>query len=156
MQSKLFTVGLLIAVTASVTASITVSITVAVAETKDAQTISQPNSKCVVKSTEAEFPLYKVYRNKKVIFAPKTQGVNEAFLSPSGNYLALSGGHIQLLDLKRGQFEFGVVIINCKTGKKSGYRKNQPTHITKWDGDRILFTTNDALAFTGPAHEKLP
>jgi len=149
MQSKIFFIGGLL-FTATLSGNMTI------AEAKDAQTITQANSKCIVKSSEAEFPLYRVYRNKKLIFAPKTQGINEVAMSPSGNYLALSGGHIQLLDLKREQFEFGIVIINCKTGKKKGYRKNQPTHITKWDGDRVLATVYDALAFTGPAHEKLP
>lgn len=54
-------------------------------------------------------------------------------------FVKTSDSEISLLDIEKGKFEFGVVGVNCQTGKLKGYRKEQPTLITGW------WSTDDGL-----------
>jgi len=127
----------------------------AFADPQTARTLSQPNSKCVVKSTAGEYPTYTVYRNKKVLYSPKSDGIVTTIISPSGKYVALSAGEISLLDIEKGKFEYGVVIVNCESGKIKGYRKGQPTLISKWEGEQVL-GLSDSKSISVNSGESLP
>lgn len=108
------------------------------ADPMKAKTISQKNSQCVVKREAGEYPQYRILKKGKAIFKPSSDGIVAALISPSGKYVALSAGEVDSIDIEPGKFEYGVVIVNCETGKKKGYRKGLPTLITKWDQDSNL------------------
>lgn len=127
----------------------------AFADPQASRTISQPNSKCVVKSSAGEYPSYTVTKNNKPIYSPKSDGIIKALISPSGKYVALSAGEISLIDIEKDRFEYGVVIVNCETGKIKGYRKGQPTLMTKWKGETGL-EISDFLNLSGNSGESLP
>jgi hypothetical protein len=127
----------------------------AFADPHPAQTISQPNSKCEVKSTGGEYPTFTVFKDKKTIYSPGSDGIVKAIISPSGKYLALSAGEIRLLDIEKDHFDYGVVIVNCETGKIKGYRKGKPTLIIAWHGDEGIELA-DVLHLSGNGGESLP
>lgn len=124
-------------------------------EPQKAKTISQENSKCTVKREAGEYPTYRVLKHGKTLYQPKSDGIVEALISPSGKYVALSAGEVSLIDLEPEKFEYGVVVINCETGKKKGYRKGVPTQIIKWEGDSGLHIS-DYLNLSGNSGETLP
>ncbi len=128
----------------------------ALADPLPAKTISHPKSKCVVKATAGEYPIYTVYKENKAIFSPKSDGVGPVIISPSGKYIALSGGEISLIDIEKDKYEYGVVVVNCETGKIKGYRKNLPTFITKWEADDKGLHMSDFLNLSGNSGETLP
>ncbi len=113
-----------------------------------ARTISQANSKCEVKVSSGEYPSYTVLKNKKDLYSPKSDGVVAALISPSGKFLALSAGEISLLDVEKDKFDYGVVIVNCDTGKIKGYRKGQATLIKSWNGEKGI-DISDFLNLSG-------
>jgi len=96
-----------------------------------------------------------VFRKNKAIYSPKSDGVVTAIISPSGKYVALSGGEISLLDIQKDKFDYGVVVVNCKTGKIKGYRKGLPTLISKWEGDQGIHIS-DFLNLSGNDGDTLP
>lgn len=125
------------------------------AESRKPKSISAKNSKCVVKRRAGEYPTYRVFIDGKPVFEPKSDGIAAALISPSGKYLALSSGETELIDLEPGKFEYGVVVVNCETGNKKGYRRGVPTLITKWDGESGL-QISDFLNLSGNSGESLP
>jgi hypothetical protein len=129
--------------------------TLSLAEPESAKAITTKNSKCVVKRAAGEYPTYRVLKNGKAIFEPQSDGIVAALVSPSGKYVALSAGETDLIDLESGKFEYGVVVINCATGNKKGYRKGIPTLILKWNGDSSL-QISDVLNLSGNSGETLP
>ena len=116
---------------------------------------SQQNSKCTVKSSQGEYPTYKVLKEGKEIYVPKSDGIVKAIISPSGKYVALSAGEVSLLDVESGKFEFGVVVVNCENGNRRGYLKGKPTLISKWNGDKGI-EIFDFLNLSGNSGETLP
>ncbi len=115
------------------------------ADPKKARTISQANSKCTVKVSAGEYPQYVVYKDRTPIFSPNTDGIESALFSESGKYIALSAGEVNLIDIEKDNFEFGMVVVNCETGKYKGYRKGQVTHVTKWQGDQGVLTSDNII-----------
>ena len=69
--------------------------------------------------------------------------------------MRLSAGEVSLIDLESEKFEYGVVVINCETGNKKGYRKGVPTLITKWERDSGL-RISEFLNLSGNSGETLP
>lgn len=135
---------------------------IVLAEATKAKTISQKKSQCVVKREGGEYPKYRVLKKRKVIYKPSSDGVVAALISPSGKYVALSAGEVDSLDIEPGKFEYGIVVVNCATGNKKGYRKGLPTLITKWEQDSSLHFSDsssgqsEVLKFGGPSGEALP
>ncbi len=105
------------------------------ADPQQAMTIIQQNSKCKIIQTTGEYPAYVVQTQKRADFKPKSDGIVKAVISPSGKYAALSAGEISLIDIEPNKFEFGIVILNCETGKIKGYHKNIPTLIKSFSDD---------------------
>jgi hypothetical protein len=114
------------------------------------QTISQENSKCRVEASGGEYPMYVVKKGDTVLFAPESDGVVNALISPSGRFVALSAGEISLLDIAPGRFEWGVVIVDCETGQVKGYRKTRPTVISQWSSDEKGLELSDHLDLGEP------
>lgn len=117
--------------------------------------MSQRNSKCIVKTTESETPVYAVLKGNKEIYAPVSDGVVKVLFSPNGRYIALSAGELNLLDIERGKYEFGVVIVNCETGSYKGYVRGRPVLIAKWNGDKSIQFT-ETLRFDAASGQSLP
>jgi hypothetical protein len=130
--------------------------TSAFADPSKPEIIKANNSKCTVAITGGEYPKYIVMRDKKTTFAPTSDGVVKALISPSGKYVALSAGEISLIDIVDGKFEFGVAIVNCLTGNVKGYRKGQPTLITTWKKDDSGLELSDFLNLSGNNGDTLP
>lgn len=125
------------------------------ADPQKAKTVSQKNSKCSVKRESGEYPTYRVLKDGKAIFEPKSDGIVQALISPSGKYVALAAGEVSLIDLEAEKFEYGVVVVNCETGSMKGYRKGIPTHITRWEGNSGLHIS-EYLNLSGNSGETLP
>jgi len=128
-----------------------ISLTV-LADPSPAKTIKTENSKCVVKSTAGEYPMYSILIDEKVIFKPMSDGIVNAKISPSGKFVALSGGEISLIDLEKGKFDYGLVIINCKTKNIVGLRKGKPSWIKRWEKDEVIQIGDEKVNLK----EKLP
>lgn len=107
------------------------------AEPTPPQVMKQKNSKCTAITNGGEYPTYKFKINNKTIFSPKSDGVVSIKFSPSGRFLAISGGEVSLIDLNKNNFEYGLIIINCISGKIKGYRKGKPTAIKWWWKDDL-------------------
>ena len=129
--------------------------TTALSDPSPPKTITQKNSDCSVNVSGGEYPSYVVLRGKTTLYAPASDGIATALISPSGNYVALSGGDISLLDVEKKKFEYGVVIVSCKTGAVKGYLKGRPTLISAWDKENGLHI-KDYLNLTGSEGLTLP
>jgi hypothetical protein len=97
----------------------------AFADPSPAKSYSHPKSKCVVKASEGEDPGYTVYRGKKIIYQPSSDGITDVSFSPSGKYIAFTNGEINGIDVVKGKFSFSLVILNCESGKVKGYEKSE-------------------------------
>ena len=114
------------------------------ADPKPAQSITHPESKCVVESTAGEYPFYKVKREGKIIYAPKSDGIIKAIFFPNGRYIAFSVSDISGVDIKPGAFEYSVVILECYTGALRGFTKGFPNPDLRWVGSNSLRFTDSA------------
>jgi hypothetical protein len=66
-------------------------------------------SNCRIESSAGEYPKYKIFKGKKLIYEPTSDGIVNGVLSPDGKNAALGAGEIDLIE------EFGVMILNCST-----------------------------------------
>tara|TARA_B100001248_G_scaffold261547_2_gene253084 strand:+ start:1655 stop:2086 length:432 start_codon:yes stop_codon:yes gene_type:complete len=130
--------------------------TAAFSDPSKPKVIKSENSKCHVKTTGGEYPLYSVYKGKRKIYSPQSDGIVTAIISPTGKYIALSGGEISLLDIKEGKFDYGVVIVNCETEKLKGYLKGKPTLIKSWWKDDKGLDIWEGLNLSGNSGKTLP
>lgn len=117
------------------------------ADPSDASVMTHPKSKCVVESTAGEYPLYKVKRKGKTLYAPKSDGIIKAIFSPDGSHIAFSGSEISGVDIRPGFFEFSVVVLECETGTLIGFSEGFPLADLRWD-------TNRSLRFTDAVSEE--
>jgi hypothetical protein len=129
---------------------------IALADPQASGVITQKNSNCSVVSSAGEYPAYRVMRGKKELFAPRSDGIARALISPSGKYVALSAGETDLIDVKPGRMEYGVAVVNCKSGKVAGYLKGKPALILKWNGDFELVSDSGELRFGKNGSSNLP
>jgi hypothetical protein len=118
------------------------------ADPRPAQSITHPESKCVVESTAGEYAFYKVKREGKIIYAPESDGIIKAIFSPNGRYIAFSGSEISAVDIKPGAYEYSVVILECDTGALRGFTEGFPHPDLSW-------VENDSLRFTDSASGKV-
>jgi hypothetical protein len=109
-----------------------------------AKQISHPKSECIIKISAGEYPLYKVKRNGKIIYSPTSDGIIKAIFSPSGKHIAFSGSEISGVDIKKGEYEYSVVILECTTGKLSGFTKGFPNPDLTWVTEQKLRFTDAA------------
>jgi hypothetical protein len=114
------------------------------ADPTPAQSTTHPKSNCVVESTAGEYPFYKVKREGKVIYAPKSDGIIKAIFSPNGRYIAFSGSEISGVDITPGAFEYSVVILECHTGALQGFTKGFPNADLRWVESNSLRFTDSA------------
>lgn len=114
-------------------------------DSSSVQVIKQKNSKCFINRKAGEYPSYSIKTAAKEIYKPQSDGIGGAFISESGKYAALSGSEVNLVDIKSGKPEFGIVIINCDSGEKVGYRKGRPTHILEFAKDDKSLRFKDAV-----------
>jgi hypothetical protein len=112
-----------------------------------AKQISHPKSECIIEISGGEYPLYKVKRNGKIIYSPSSDGIIKAIFSPSGKQIAFSGSEISGVDIKKGEYEYSVVILKCSTGKLSGFTEGFPNPDLTW-------VTEQKVRFTDAATEK--
>ena len=117
------------------------------ADPSPAKRITHPKSECIVETSAGEYPLYKVKRNGKIIYSPTSDGIIKAIFSPSGNQIAFSGSEISGVDIERREYEYAVVILECSTGKLSGFKEGFPNPDLTW-------VTEQKLRFTDAATEK--
>jgi len=117
------------------------------ADPSPAKKITHPKSECIVEVSAGGYPLYKVNRNGKVIYSPTSDGISKAIFSPSGKRIAFSGSEISGVDIKKGEYEYAVVILECSTGKLSGFKEGFPNPDLSW-------VTEQKLRFTDAATEK--
>lgn len=115
-----------------------------VADPSPARSITHPESKCVVENTAGEYPLYKVKRDGKVIYAPQSDGISNAIFSPNGRYIAFSGSEVSGVDIKPGMFDYAVTILECDTGVLKGFVEGFPNPDLRWDGNNSLRFTDSA------------
>lgn len=80
-----------------------------------------PKSKCTVKSSGGDYPTYTVFKADKPIFSPTTDGIAGVQFSQDGQYIILTSGDITGIDVKRGDFEFSLVVTNCSSEKTKGF-----------------------------------
>jgi hypothetical protein len=128
---------------------------VAFAEPSEGKVIAQKNSKCSIESTSGEYPLFRVKKGKEVIYAPKSDGIVNALISPSGKYVALAAGEVDLLQIESGKTVYGVVLVNCNSGKKAGFLKDKPASLKEWKKDSELALDSEILMF-GKGASSLP
>ena len=114
------------------------------ADPRPAQSITQPESKCVVESSAGEYAFYKVKREGKIIYAPESDGIIKAIFSPNGRYIAFSGSEISAVDIKPGAYEYSVVILECDTGALRGFTQGFPHPDPGWVGNHGLRFTDSA------------
>ena len=81
--------------------------------------------------------MFKIYRDKKVIYAPKSDGIVNSKFSPDGKYIALDSGEIDSIE------GYGVMVVNCETGNRKGFLKGKATHIKKWDTDSLVLESDE-------------
>ena len=112
------------------------------ADPSTAKQISHPKSECIIEISGGEYPLYKVKRNGKIIYSPSSDGIIKAIFSPSGKQNAFSGSEISKVE-----YEYSVVILECSTGKLSGFTEGFPNPDLTW-------VTEQKLRFTDAATEK--
>ena len=118
------------------------------ADPRPAQSITHPESKCVVESSAGEYAFYEVKREGKIIYAPESDGIIKAIFSPNGSYIAFSGSEISYVDIKPGAYEYSVVILECDTGALRGFTQGFPYPDLSWVG-------NHGLRFTDSASDKV-
>jgi WD40 repeat protein len=109
--------------------------------------ISHPKSECIIEISGGEYPLYKVNCNGKIIYSPSSDGIVKAIFSPSGKQIAFSGSEINGVDIKKGEYDYSVVVLECSTGKLKGFKKGIPNPDLKW-------ITENKLSFTDAATGK--
>ena len=114
------------------------------ADPRPAQSITHPESKCVVESSAGEYAFYKVKREGKILYAPESDGIIKAIFSPNGRYIAFSGSEISAVDIKPGAYEYSVVILECDTGAMRGFTKGFPHPDLSWVGSNSLRFTDSA------------
>ena len=117
------------------------------ADPSPAKKITHPKSECIVEASAGEYPFYKVKRNGKIIYSPTSDGIIKAIFSPSGKQIAFSGSEISPVDIEKGKYEYAVVILECSTGKLSGFEEGFPNPDLTW-------VTEQKLRFTDAATEK--
>ena len=117
------------------------------ADPSPAKKITHPKSDCIVEASAGEYPLYKVKRNGKIIYSPTSDGIIKAIFSPSGKQIAFSGSEISGVDIEKEVYEYAVVILECSTGKLSGFKEGFPNPDLTW-------VTEQKLRFTDAATEK--
>ncbi len=113
------------------------------ADPQPAETVTHAKSDCVIESSGGEYPLYRVLKDERIIFAPKSDGILTAHFSPSGNYIAFSGSEINWVDL--GDMSFSVVILECSSGNLNGFTRGYPGVDTKWR-DNLTYQYNDTAS----------
>lgn len=79
----------------------------------------QKNSKCTVITDGGEYPMFTVYKDKKNIFKPKSDGVSGVSFSNDGGFVAIGSSEVNKIDV-RGKY-YNIAIINCESDKISGY-----------------------------------
>ena len=114
------------------------------ADPRPAQSITHPESKCVVESTAGEYVFYTVKREGKIIYAPRSDGIIKAIFSPNGRYIAFSGSEISPVDIKPGVYDYSVVILECDTGALRGFTEGFPLPDLSWVGNHGLRFTDSA------------
>ena len=119
------------------------------ADPSKAKVIETKNSDCRIESSAGEYPMFKIYKGKKVIYSPSSDGIVNGAISPDGKYAALAGGEIALIE------GFGVMIINCSSGRKVGFLSGKPTYIKKWENNKLILGEEE-LSFAGKNASQLP
>jgi hypothetical protein len=89
------------------------------ADPSPSKTYQSKNSLCVVKSSAGEYPMFTVLKNNKIIFSPKSDGVDCVSFSKDGKYVALGTSEIHPIDVKDEYYHFA--IINCLSEKVAGF-----------------------------------
>lgn len=114
------------------------------ADPSPAKKITHPKSDCIVETSAGEYPLYKVKRNGKIIYSPTSDGIIKAIFSPSGKQVAFSGSEISGVDIEKEEYEYAVVILECTTGKLSGFKEGFPNPDLTWVTEQKLRFTDAA------------
>jgi len=122
---------------------------VAQADPSAPEVLKQKNSKCHVEKSGGEYPAYRIFNGRKELYAPSSDGIVNALFSPDGRYVALGAGEIDLIE------GFGVMIVNCESGSRKGYRAGKPTFLRKWK-KQALVVNGGEIRFSGKGSEALP
>lgn len=101
----------------------------ALADSSKSDVFRQKNSKCRVEKSGGEYPTFKVFQGKHLLYAPASDGIVNALFSPDGRYVALGAGEID---------GFGVMIVNCGTGNRKGFWPGKATFLKKWEKQKLI------------------
>jgi hypothetical protein len=104
------------------------------------ETISHPESKCIVQTSGGEYPKYVVKKEGKVIFSPKSDGIIKAVFSLNGKYIAFSGSEIDWVDVE--DKSYSVVVLHCESGVLKGFIDGFPSgedsKTLSWINDKTI------------------
>lgn len=106
--------------------------------------VPAPNCGLVYDPTETDtsYPMYSVVLDDRTIFAPQSDGIVQAMMSPSGRKVLLSAGEVSLIDVVPNEYVYGAVVVNCVTKKIEGYLPNTPTLVTGfWPSETGFYTS---------------
>lgn len=85
-------------------------------DTLPAKTYSDPNSKCEVRSSSGEYPIFKIYKNNKEIKIIDCDCYVSVLFSPSGKYIAFGNSEMDVFERK-----YALSVFKCQTEKIKGY-----------------------------------
>lgn len=122
------------------------------ADQKKPKKITDLKSACIVSASGGEYPNFTVSINKKSVFSPVSDGIQDAFFSPSGKFVVLINNEISGIDVEKDKYDYSMAIVNCKTGKVKGFVlancPSQPNKMActntvsdlKWDANETALT----------------
>ena len=122
------------------------------ADPKKPKKITDSKSACVVSASGGEYPNFIVSINKKSVFSPVSDGIQDAIFSPSGKFVVLINNIIDGIDVEKNKYDYSIAIVNCKTGKVKGFVlancPSQPNKMActntvsdlKWDANETELT----------------
>lgn len=89
------------------------------ADTQSSKSYAAKNSECLVKSTAGEYSSFTVFKNNKIIFKPKSEGLEGVVFSKDGKYVALGSSEVTMIDVEGKDYH--IAIVNCVNEKLVGF-----------------------------------
>jgi len=113
--------------------------------------ITQLNSACSVESFSGDSPVFKVLKESKEIYNPKSLSISGVHFSPTGRFVAFSSAKGSFIDIPGQDETFGLVIVDCENETAQGYRKGKVTRVRWWwkEDAGLTFTDGTSLMLSG-------
>ena len=103
------------------------------ADTQSSKSYLAKNSQCNVRSTSGEYPSFTVFKNNKIIFKPKSDGVEGVVFSKDGKYVALGSSEVNMIDVEGKDYH--IAIVNCVNEKVVGFNLDIKDVSAAWPKD---------------------